>query len=84
MLSVSHYEGVNFASGEVLGYQPEFQSSASRIISIHDLRRAAALGTLAAAERLRDNFGPDSHIVLILCGGNIRLDDLFSYRNNVT
>lgn len=48
------------------------------------LTEPATSCTLAAAERLRDNFGPDSHVVLILCGGNIALEDLFSYSNNVT
>jgi threonine dehydratase len=48
------------------------------------LTEPATSCTLAAAERLRDKFGPDSHVVLILCGGNIGLDDLFSYRKNVT
>jgi len=32
--------------------------------------------TLAAAERLQSRFGPDRHVVLFLCGGNIGLDDL--------
>jgi threonine dehydratase len=44
------------------------------------LTEPATSCTLAAAERLRDNFGPDRHVVLILCGGNIGLDDLFSLR----
>lgn len=35
---------------------------------------------LAAAERLRDNFTPDSHVVMILCGGNFSVDDLCSYK----
>lgn len=48
------------------------------------LTELATSCTLAAAERLRDRFGPDRHVVLILCGGNMALDDLFSYRNNVT
>ena len=48
------------------------------------LTEPATSCTLAAAERLRDKFGPDSKVVLILCGGNIALDDLFSYRKNVT
>jgi threonine dehydratase len=39
----------------------------------------AASCTLAAAERLRGNFGPDSHLVLILCGGNLSLTDLCSF-----
>ncbi len=44
------------------------------------LTEPATSCTLAAAERLREKFGPDSHVVLILCGGNIGLDDLFSLR----
>lgn len=48
------------------------------------LTEPATSCTLAAAERLRGKFGPDSKVVLILCGGNIALDDLFSYRKNVT
>jgi len=39
----------------------------------------AASCTLAAAERLRDNFGPDSNVVLILCGGNVALTDVCGY-----
>lgn len=39
----------------------------------------AASCTLAAAERLRENFDPDSHVVLILCGGNLSLTDLCSF-----
>lgn len=45
------------------------------------LTEPATSCTLAAAEKLKDKFGPSSHVVLILCGGNIGLDDLFSYRN---
>jgi len=47
------------------------------------LTEPATSCTLAAADRLRHNFMPNSKVVLILCGGNIALDDLFSYRNNV-
>lgn len=46
------------------------------------LAEPASSCTLAAAERLRENFGPDSHVVLILCGGNIGLNDLFELREN--
>lgn len=41
------------------------------------LTEPATSCTLAAAEHLRGNFAPSSHVVLILCGGNIGLDDLF-------
>lgn len=39
----------------------------------------AASCTLAAANRLRNNFGPDSKLVLILCGGNTGVNDLCGY-----
>jgi threonine dehydratase len=41
------------------------------------LTEPAASCTLAAAEKLKSNLG--SHVVLILCGGNLALDDLCSY-----
>lgn len=41
------------------------------------LTEPAASCTLAAAERLKNKLG--SHVVLILCGGNLALDDLCSY-----
>lgn len=41
------------------------------------LTEPAASCTLAAAEKLKPNLG--SHVVLILCGGNLALDDLCSY-----
>lgn len=34
---------------------------------------------LAAAEKLRSNFGPESHVVIILCGGNASLADIANY-----
>jgi threonine dehydratase len=34
---------------------------------------------LAAAEKLRSNFAPDSHVVIILCGGNASLSDIANY-----
>jgi threonine dehydratase len=43
------------------------------------LTEPAASCTLAAAERLRDHFGPDRHVVLFLCGGNLGVDDLCSF-----
>ena len=39
----------------------------------------AASCTLAAAEKLRANFTPESRVVLILCGGNTGVADLCSY-----
>lgn len=40
------------------------------------LTEPAASCTLAAAERLRANFSADSHVVLVLCGGNVALEDV--------
>jgi threonine dehydratase len=45
------------------------------------LTEPATSCTLAAAERLRENFAPESHVVLILCGGNISLESLFELRS---
>lgn len=41
----------------------------------------AASCTLAAAEKLKSNFGPDSKVVLILCGGNTGARDFCGYLN---
>lgn len=44
------------------------------------LTEPAASCTLAAAERLRSTFSPDSHVALILCGGNVALEDLLRWQ----
>jgi len=41
----------------------------------------AAACTLAAAEQLRDNFGPATKLVLVLCGGNTSAADLCGYQS---
>jgi len=45
------------------------------------LAEPAGSCTLAAAKRLNAHFGPDSHVALILCGGNISLNDLCHYHS---
>jgi threonine dehydratase len=40
------------------------------------LTEPAASCTLAAAERLRSRFSADSHVVLVLCGGNMAVEAL--------
>jgi threonine dehydratase len=40
------------------------------------LTEPAASCTLAAADRLRDQFSSEQHVVLLLCGGNMSLDTL--------
>lgn len=43
------------------------------------LTEPAAACTLSAANRLRDQFSRNSHVVLVICGGNISLADLCHY-----
>jgi len=43
------------------------------------LTEPAASCTLAAAFRLKNQFNQDNNVVLILCGGNLSLDDLCRY-----
>lgn len=43
------------------------------------LPEAAASCTLAAAERLKDHFSSDRHVVLVMCGGNIAVEDLCNF-----
>jgi threonine dehydratase len=43
----------------------------------------AASCTLAAAERLRQRFTRDHHVVLVMCGGNMSLDELIKCRDLV-
>jgi threonine dehydratase len=45
------------------------------------LTEPAASCTLAAARRLRSNFSKQSQVVLILCGGNVALEDLYQTTN---
>ncbi|MDJ0663406.1 MAG: pyridoxal-phosphate dependent enzyme [Acidimicrobiia bacterium] len=41
----------------------------------------AASCTLAAAETVADRFGPDDHVVLLLCGGNVSPADIAAMEN---
>ena len=43
------------------------------------LPELAASCTLAAAEKIKDRFGPDDHLVLLMCGGNESLANLVNY-----
>jgi threonine dehydratase len=53
---------------------------------VHLLERAkvlpelAAACTLAAFQEVSERFGPSDHVVLVLCGGNVSVADLFDYR----
>ena len=43
------------------------------------LPELAASCTLAAAEKIKDRFGPDDHLVLLMCGGNESVVNLVNY-----
>jgi len=43
------------------------------------LTEPAASCTLAAALRAKERFGPHDHVVLVLCGGNLGVEDLCEY-----
>jgi threonine dehydratase len=43
----------------------------------------AASCTLAAAERVKDAFSENDHVVLLMCGGNTSLDNLIDYRQKL-
>ena len=43
------------------------------------LTELAASCTLSAAQKIRHNFSKDDHVVLLLCGGNESLSNMFGY-----
>ena len=43
------------------------------------LPELAASCTLAAVEKIKDRFGPDDHLVLLMCGGNESMANLVNY-----
>ncbi|HMQ29855.1 MAG TPA: pyridoxal-phosphate dependent enzyme [Chloroflexaceae bacterium] len=47
------------------------------------LTEPAAACTLSAARRLRDRLGPDSHLVIILCGASVTLEEVAAFRAQV-
>ena len=47
------------------------------------LPELAASCTLAAALTIKDRFGPDDHLVLLMCGGNDSVENLVSYAQMV-
>ncbi len=48
------------------------------------LTELAASCTLAAADRIKDCFGPQDHVVLLLCGGNESLNNMIGYATATT
>lgn len=75
-LAKRYLSGVTVVSDEEAVDELLFLLDRSKVLT-----EPATSCTLAAAERLKANFGPESHVVLILCGGNIGLRDLFQLRS---
>jgi threonine dehydratase len=73
-LSRKHLESVTVVSDSEAVSALRFLLERAKVLT-----EPAASCTLAAADRLRDRFRPDSRIVLVLCGGNTGVDDLCSY-----
>src|SRR5215471_21844124 len=90
--SIAKTLGAPSASEETLALARKYLESVTVVTdaeALSDLRlilertkiitEPAASCTLAAARRLRSNFSKDSHVALILCGGNVALGDLCHY-----
>jgi threonine dehydratase len=70
-LAKQHLEGVTVV--------PDSEAALAVLFLLERLKvltEPAAACTLAAAERLREQFTPERHVVLILCGGNYAVEDL--------
>ena len=73
-LALEHLENVTVVSDEEAVEALRFILERLKILT-----EPAASCTLAAASRLKNQFNPDSNVVLILCGGNLALDNLCGY-----
>jgi threonine dehydratase len=70
-LAKRHLEGITVV--------PDSEAAQALVFLLERLKvltEPASSCTLAAAERLRDQFSPERHVVLVLCGGNISVGDL--------
>jgi threonine dehydratase len=66
-----HLEGVTVVSDREAAQALNLLLERAKVLT-----ELAASCTLAAATRLREHFGADHHVALVLCGGNIAVDDL--------
>lgn len=73
-LAQKHLENVTVVSDEEAVQAIRFILERLKVLT-----EPAASCTLAAASKLKNQFNPDSNVVLILCGGNLSLDNLCSY-----
>jgi threonine dehydratase len=58
---------------------PDREAAAALLFLLERLKvltEPAVACTLAAADRLRDKFSPERHVVMVLCGGNYSVEDL--------
>lgn len=74
ILAQCHLEGVTVVPDHEAVRALKFLLERAKVLT-----EPAASCTLAAAERLRDHFGRDHHVVLVLCGGNVSVEDLCRY-----
>jgi threonine dehydratase len=61
---------------------PDAEAIAAQVFILERLKvltEPASSCTLAAAERLKDRFTPDSNLVLVFCGGNSSVADICGY-----
>ena len=61
---------------------PDPEAIAAQVYILERLKvltEPASSCTFAAAERLRANFGPDTNLVLVFCGGNSSVVDICAY-----
>lgn len=63
----------------VVSDQEAFQAQVLLLERAKVLTELAASCTLAAAMRLNGRFSRDDHVVLLLCGGNVSVDNLLEY-----
>jgi threonine dehydratase len=73
-LAQRHLEGVTVVPDREAVRALKFLLERAKILA-----EPAASCTLAAAERLRDRFDRDRNVVLVLCGGNVSLEDVCRY-----
>jgi threonine dehydratase len=73
-LTQEHLENVIVVSDEEAVQALQFILERLKVLT-----EPAASCTLAAASRLKNQFKQDSNVVLILCGGNLSLDNLCGY-----
>ena len=73
-IAQEHLEGLLIVSDKQAIEAQQFLLERTKV-----LPELAASCTLAAAEKIKDRFGPDDHLVLLMCGGNESVANLVNY-----